>query len=278
MAFESQHIVTKRFVECVKAIVGDRKVASARQLALSVDYKPQGLNDIVLGKRNAPVDLIKRVADLYQVNVGYLFSGEGEMFDVKPYKLSVLTHVVVTDNLQRERIVHVPVAAHAGYRDNLSEPVFVQDLPTFSLPENILREGSYRSFEVAGDSMEPTLQPGDKVIGAMVDPQFWEQGIKDNLIHVLITYHDVVVKRVYNFIGSEGMLELHSDNSFHKPFHLPVEELREAWVVRLRITGNLTKPEARDILHLDDRLNKQASQIDTLMNTVASLTKQSPNR
>jgi hypothetical protein len=74
------------------------------------------------------------------------------------------------------------------------------------------------------------------------------------------------------------MLELHSDNSLHKPFHLPVEELREAWVVRLRITGNLTKPEARDILHLDDRLNKQASQIDTLMNTVASLTKQSPNR
>jgi hypothetical protein len=245
---------------------------------LSVDYKPQGLSDILLGKRNVPVELIKRAADQYHINTNYLFSGEGDMFETKSKGRNVFTHVVVTDMLDRNRIVHVPVAAHAGYRDNLTEPVFVQDLPTFSLPQNILREGSYRSFEVAGDSMDPTLQAGDKVIGAMVEPQFWEQGIKDNMIHVLITYHDVVVKRVYNFIGSEGMLELHSDNSFHKPYHLPVEELREAWVVRLRITGNLSKPDGIGILDVEDRLNKQASQIDSLMDTVKALTKQTQSR
>jgi hypothetical protein len=74
------------------------------------------------------------------------------------------------------------------------------------------------------------------------------------------------------------MLELHSDNSFHKPYHLPVEELREAWVVRLRITGNLSKPDGIGILDVEDRLNKQASQIDSLMDTVKALTKQTQSR
>jgi len=272
MALESQHIVTQRFAQCVREILDRKVVSSARQFALSVNYKPQGISEILLGKRNVPVELIHRSIDQYKINPRFLFTGEGEMFETIGSVRKSLAHVIVTDKLQKERIVHVPVAAHAGYRDNLTEPVFVGDLPMFSLPENILREGSYRSFEVAGDSMEPTLLPGDKVIGAMVEPQFWEQGIKDNLIHVLVTYHEVVVKRVYNFIASEGMLELHPDNSFHKPYHLPVEELREAWVVRLRITGNLTKPEGVDILDFDDRLNKQAMLIDELMSTVSSLT------
>ena len=96
--------------------------------------------------------------------------------------------------------------------------------------------------------MEPTLIAGDKVIGARVDPQFWEQGIKDHMIHVLITYHDVLVKRVYNFISTDGMLELHSDNPTHKPFHIPVEDLREIW-------SNLNKPEGGAV-YLDSSLHE----------------------
>jgi len=126
--------------------------------------------------------------------------------------------------------------------------VYVQDLPTYSLPEHILRYGSYRSFDVIGESMEPTLFTGDKVIAAFVEPQYWEQGIKDNMIHVLITHEEVLVKRVMNFIRSEKTLELQSDNNSILPYHLAIEELREAWIVRLKITANLNKPNNHDIL------------------------------
>jgi hypothetical protein len=258
MALESQNTITQRFIECLQALVGEKAVASARQLALSLDYKPQGLSEILNGKRNAPVELIQRAAVLYQINLNYLFLGTGQMFADAETQDGGYPRVVVMDHLQKERIVHVPVSAYAGYRDNLHEPVFVQDLPTYSLPENILRHGSYRSFDVAGDSMEPTLFTGDKVIAAFVEPQYWEQGIKDNMIHVLITHEEVVVKRVMNFIRAEKMLELHSDNSSMTPAYLPIEELREAWVVRLKITANLNKPTNHDIL-------------DEIRHTVASL-------
>ncbi|HLF65354.1 MAG TPA: LexA family transcriptional regulator [Saprospiraceae bacterium] len=246
MSALSQNIISKRFVQCAQTLLSGNKVPSARQLALSLEYKPQGLSEILNGKRNAPVELLKRAAEMYKLNVRYLFFGEGEMFENDQ---SVNTRVIVTDIFQKERIVHVPVAAHAGYRDNLTETVFVQNLLTYSLPENILRYGSYRSFDIAGESMEPTLLPGDKVIGAYVEPQYWEQGIKDNMIHVLVTHREIVVKRVINFIRAEKMLELHSDNMAVLPYHLPIEELREAWVVRLKITANLNKPDGHEILN-----------------------------
>jgi hypothetical protein len=113
--------------------------------------------------------------------------------------------------------------------------------------------------------MEPTLLAGDKVIGAYVEPQYWEQGIKDQMIHVLVTYNEVVVKRVLNFIRAEGMLELHSDNNAIQPYHMPVEELREAWVARLKITANLTRPSEHEIL-------------DEIRQTMASLAGRVPAR
>lgn len=174
MAGLVQNIISQRFVQCVQQLLAEHKVPSARQLAHALSYKPQGLSDIINGKRNAPVELLKRASEQYKMNVRFLFFGEGEMFeDGSMRSTAVNTRVVVTDIFQKERIVHVPVLAYAGYRDNLTEPVFVKDLPTYSLPENILRHGSYRSFDVAGDSMEPTLLPGDRVIGAYVEPQYW---------------------------------------------------------------------------------------------------------
>jgi phage repressor protein C with HTH and peptisase S24 domain len=245
---EVQNIVTQRFVQCVQTLITLRKVPSARQLALALDYKPQGLHEIMTGKRNAPVELLHRAVERFRVSARYLFYGTGEMLDREGMDYVGLPRVVVMDQQQRERIVHVPVTAYAGYRHNLTEPVYVQDLPTYVLPEAILRHGSYRSFEVAGDSMEPTLLPGDKVIAALVEPQYWEQGIKDNIIHVLITAEDVLVKRVMNYIRSEKTLELHSDNTSVPPYSLPVAELLEAWVVRLRITANLSRPSEAEIL------------------------------
>jgi phage repressor protein C with HTH and peptisase S24 domain len=248
MPVQTQHIITQRFVQCMQTLLANHKVPSARQLAITLEYKPQGLSEVMNGKRNAPVELLQRAVQLYQLNVNFLFSGEGEMFEGGGPNQPVNTRVVVTDIFQKERIVHVPVSAYAGYRDNLTEPIFVQDLPTYSLPENILRHGSYRSFDVAGDSMEPTLLTGDKIIGAFVEPQYWEQGIKDHQIHVLVTYNEVVVKRVMNFIRAEKMLELHSDNKGIPPYHLPIQELREAWIVRLRITPNLNRAVDLDII------------------------------
>lgn len=265
MGLSGQNIITSRFVQCMQSLLATQKVLSARKLAQTLDYKPQGMSEILNGKRNVPLELLHKAVDQYKLNLRFLFSGEGEMFETNADVSTGNTRVIVTDKLQKERIVHVPAVAYAGYQDNLAEPIFMQDLQTYSLPENILRAGSYRSFDVAGESMEPTLVAGDKVIGAIVEPQYWEQGIKDNMIHVLVTHHEVVVKRVMNYIKTEKMLELRSDNTVVAPYHLPIADLKEAWVVRLRITANLNAPK-EDVI-LKEMRNSFASLVSLVTST-----------
>ena len=49
MAVQTQHVVTQRFVQSLQALLENRTVFSERQLALSLTYKPQGLNEIMNG-------------------------------------------------------------------------------------------------------------------------------------------------------------------------------------------------------------------------------------
>ena len=55
---------------------------------------------------------------------------------------------IVTNVSDDERIVHVPVPAQAGYASELTDPTFIQDLPTFSLPDYKYKVGTHRSFDV----------------------------------------------------------------------------------------------------------------------------------
>ncbi len=267
----TQNAVTQRFVCCLTELITSRQVSSIRQIALQLNYTPQGLHEIMSGKRNVPMTLLERAILQYGINVRQLFHGEGPMFEGNETGDGHKVLVVVTDQEQKERIVHVPVTAYAGYRQNLAEPVYVGALPTYSLPDNILRDGSYRSFDIGGDSMEPTLFPGDRVIGAFVEPQYWVQGIKDHLVYVLITQDDVVVKRVVNLIRTEKILELHSDNPAYPVIQLPAEELREAWIVRLKITSNLGKTPDHLLTSLQERVLEQQEMIVQLHQSVDAL-------
>jgi phage repressor protein C with HTH and peptisase S24 domain len=115
--------------------------------------------------------------------------------------MTILTVVVDEDN--NEKIVHVPIPAQAGYPSEFDNPDFIQDLPSFSLPDYKYKIGTHRSFDVAGDSMEPTLFEGDKVICSYVEPNLWEIAIKNNYVYIIVTKSDILVKRVHNLLKVE---------------------------------------------------------------------------
>ena len=53
---------------------------------------------------------------------------------------------IVTDAHDDERIVHVPVPAQAGYASEMTDPAFIQDLPTFTLPDYKYKVGTHLLF------------------------------------------------------------------------------------------------------------------------------------
>lgn len=71
--------VTKRFLDCFEQLKRDNKVRSGRQFAVSLDYLPQSFSEIVNGRREATVELLRKASEQYRLNPSYLLMGQEPM-------------------------------------------------------------------------------------------------------------------------------------------------------------------------------------------------------
>lgn len=266
----STSIVTQRFIKCHNQLKEEGTVRSSRQFALSLDYLPQSLSEILKGRRDVTIELLRKAVEKYKINPVYIYTGEGAMFMSEEVHKSFRLLTIVTNSQEDERIVHVPVPAQAGYAGEMTDPTFIQDLPTFTLPDYKYKVGTHRSFDVAGDSMEPTLFEGDKVVCSYLEPTLWENSIKDNYVYVIVTRGDVVVKRIMNRLKEERYLELHSDNGFYEPYTVNIGDIREIWYVRAKISPFLPSPAnlqnnlQDEVKQLRNTIVKQSHILNTL--------------
>jgi phage repressor protein C with HTH and peptisase S24 domain len=270
-------IVTQRFIKCHDKLREENRVRSSRQFAISLDYLPQSLSEILKGRRDVTIDLLRKAVEKYKVNPVYLYTGEGPMFmseeDHKDFR--VLT--IVTNMQDDERIVHVPIPAQSGYPGELNHPSFIQNLPTYTLPDYKYKVGTHRSFDVAGDSMEPLLYEGDKVICNFLEPTLWESSLKDNYVYVVVSRADVAVKRVINYLNKKKQLQLISDNDYYEPYFINFSDIREVWQVRAKIcpffpgNANARQNVHDDVRELRQVINDQSKIIGNLNQTIERL-------
>ncbi len=273
-------IITKRFIQCHDKLKGDGRVKSSRQFALSLEYLPQSLSEILKGRRDVTIELLRKAIELYKINPVYVYTGDGPMFMTEEDHTGFKVLTIVTNDQDDERIVHVPTPAQAGYAEGMTNPTFIQDLPTYTLPDYKYKVGTHRSFDVSGNSMEPTLFEGDKVICSFLEPNLWMNSIKDNYVYVVITKGDVVLKRVTNNLSEKKELLLVSDNTQYDPYEVHLSEIQEIWYVRAKISPFLPSPQnqsnpwSEEMDMLQKTLANQSQLIEKLNQTIETLLKQ----
>ncbi|MGB3618986.1 MAG: S24 family peptidase [Catalinimonas sp.] len=175
--------------------------------------------------------VLRKLAVLYGTTPEYIESGETHtqqpLHDMPP-------RVIVLDPTEtRENILFVPLKAQAGYPRLLNDPAFISGLQSFSLPG--FRNGTYRIFEVAGDSMMPLIQPGDLLICGHVEAL---EDVRDGEVYVLITNEGILVKRCINTVRKRGAIIIESENPEYKPDVVMAADILEVWKYRAKITTN----------------------------------------
>lgn len=236
-------IVTQRFVKCHDKLKQENRIKSSRQFAISLDYLPQSLSEILRGRRDVTIELIRKAVQVYKVNPVFLYTGEGSMFASEEEKRDVRVLTVLSNSNAEERIVHVPLTAQPAYADECSNPEFIESLPSYSLSDYKYRVGTFRSFDVGGDYMLPALLEGDKVVANFIEPALWETGIQDNHVYVIVKYGQVLIRRVFNKLRSDRVLELYADNKSYNPEFLPPSGIKEVWHINSKISPFLHSPD-----------------------------------
>ncbi|OGX88167.1 LexA family transcriptional regulator [Hymenobacter glacialis] len=146
-------------------------------------------------------------------------------------KLRVLA--ITVDKDQNENIELVPQKAAAGYLNGYADREYLEVLPKFRLPM-LSQTGTYRAFEIAGDSMLP-IASGTVIVGRYVED--WAT-VKDGTPCVVVSSRDgIVFKRVFNKLRSGAMFVLHSDNPNFSPYDINVDDVLEIWEAKSYISS-----------------------------------------
>lgn len=190
------------------------------------------------GRAKPSYDLLVQLTDLFPVSMDQLvredlsqraWSSAPTQRDVSGKNMRVLS--ITVDKEDREFIDLVPEKAAAGYLNGFADPEYVEELPKFRLP--MLSAGTYRAFEISGDSMLP-IQSGSIVIGEYLED--WQQ-LKDGLTYVVVSAKEgIVYKRLFNKINDRGEIICQSDNPAYPPYSVPVDDVLEIWQAKAYIS------------------------------------------
>ena len=155
-------------------------------------------------------------------------------------------------------IQFVPVKAAAGYLAGYADPEFLDELNTFTLP--MLAPGSYRAFEIVGDSMLPT-QSGSVIVGEKVEDL---EDLKNNNTYIVISRNEgIVYKRMMKNPRSKNKFTLISDNTTYQPYNINAEDVLEVWKATM-ILSRANVQQRWDVNQLASVVSNLQEQISTL--------------
>ncbi|TSD66786.1 LexA family transcriptional regulator [Inquilinus sp. KBS0705] len=152
-----------------------------------------------------------------------------------PANLRVLS--ISVDKDDNENIELVPLKASAGYLNGYADPEYVAQMPKLYLP--MFKQGTYRAFEIKGDSMLP-LVSGTIIVGEYQEN--WAD-VKAGETYVIISKSEgIVYKRAGNKFKDNKKLKLVSDNPVYEPYEIMAEDVLEVWKAKAYISTHMPMP------------------------------------
>jgi transcriptional regulator with XRE-family HTH domain len=200
------------------------------------------------------IDVLEIVSDIFKLTLDELLLKDlGESKGNYLAKRRAQKLAAGTNEIQ-----FVPVKAAAGYLAGFADPEFLDELNTFTLP--MLAPGSYRAFEIVGDSMLPT-QSGSVIVGEKVEDL---EDLKNNNTYIVISRNEgIVYKRMMKNARSKNKYTLISDNTSYQPYNINAEDVLEVWKATM-IISRANVAARWDVNQLASVVSNLQEQISTL--------------
>ena len=216
-----------RTLEMVALLIESGVVKSERQLAAELDLPPTVVYKVRRGLQSFPLGRLLDMAERWQVNPDYIRKGsEPKWLKNANIARKGKQRTAETNSANLVSIPFLETGAQAG---SLLAAGQIGGRALAQLERKyVLMDPSLANLETAivlavvGESMAPTLQSGDKIVGSLVvGQQSLEPGV-----YIIVTAEDMLVKRLQGTqtVG-KGFLELSSDNADYPPISLPWAKL-----------------------------------------------------
>ncbi|MGV6829571.1 MAG: LexA family transcriptional regulator [Flavobacteriales bacterium] len=218
--------------------------------------------DIERGKTKISGHIVMQLLKNFNINPLWLF-GKSFTKHLNHQGGDVSPKVVTIDNNEEETILLVNQKAAAGYPNNIQDIGWYKNLPVFNFPIPQYRNGTYRGFQVEGDSMIPNIQPNDWVLGRAVSNIV---EASNNKIYIVVLKDSVLVKKIQKHLD-DNKIRLISLNPNYLPIDVEIKDIQELWQVNSKLSFGINEPTNTGLLkQLQQSMEDLKGQIKDLKN------------
>jgi transcriptional regulator with XRE-family HTH domain len=234
----------------IKRVAIEKKIGGS-ELARRLNQTPQSVNSLFRTKSINQEKLIS-VAEALGVDIQLLMvdsdNNRSNGTDLGPLYGDFETHTtksgneysIVSDGNHRLTVKFVEQRAYAGYLAGWSDPVFIDTLPSTIITVKKFHTGTYRVFEVSGDSMDYNgkyaIQDGDSVIAHKVDRDLWKSKLHIRTWREWVIVHDegIIIKHIVHHDVENCIVTCRSyneDKDIYADFDLNLDDVYELYNV-----------------------------------------------
>lgn len=219
------------------------------------------------GRSEAPYEVLIRISKYFNLSIDLLLT-----VDIRKYPLEDILKLpdnrivlpVVVDTLGNNSIEIVPQKASMGYLSGYSDPEYIESLQRISLP--FLVNGKYRAFPAKGDSMPP-FKDGSYIIGKYVENT---EDLKPDKSYVFVTLNDGITYKRFK-AKKKKSVTVAADNSFYRPYDIPLGEIVEIWQYASGIFPEDFEPDILENHSIKDMFLELRKDISRLENTITKI-------
>ncbi len=139
-----------------------------------------------------------------------------------------------------DNIFYVPAIMQSEYATRFNDPAFIQQLKKRASLLDILGNSSRsRVFDMRDDSMHPVYKEGSRLLCEKIEIDKLLQ-VGDYYVYVIVLDTGIVIKRLLP-LKDQGKFVAKSDNTYYQQYLIPVEDIKEMWLVKGEIKTSLKK-------------------------------------
>lgn len=224
------------------------KQISQLQLAEDLQLPRTTLGDYERGKTEPNIATLVKLSQYFKIDLDNLLKkdlskGKLKITNTRSFKVLAIT----VDRNNKENIELVRSKAEAGYLQSFSDPEYIKDLPKLYFPD--LPEGSFRAFQIHGDSMLP-LESGSIIVCSYVEKI---SDIKSESTYVVVSKKEGLVYKRIKTLPKEKKILAVSDNPSFVPYKVDFADIEELWKYHAHISFSDKKKSDQNLL--DNRLH-----------------------
>ena len=177
------------------------------------------------GASEPPLEILIKISRYFYVSIDLLVSVDLRKVPLKEIMELPDNRIILpikVDAIGTHTIEIIPHKASMGYLSGYSDPEYIENLQTISLP--FLGTGKFRAFAVEGDSMPPH-KDGGFIVGKYVERI---SDLKIEKGYVFITRNEGMTYKRLKEIQEEAIV-VRADNYYYQSYVIHFQDLLEIW-------------------------------------------------